>query len=155
MEPVGTQSHSQAPPPVPLLSKLVLYQRISPSRRPCETVRNFVKFVRWGVVSTMSNSQAGGPPLIGCLRPFVRYICSCPPYLEDVSPSATGGCATVWLQGPTFYGDNARTFGWFILVSNNNSSDFIVLLSHYFFPQSSPQLIYLSYLGTSCSVPYC
>ena len=69
----------------------------------------------------MSNSQAGGLPLIGCLRLLLQYICSCPPYLEDVPPSATGGCATVWLEGPTFYGDNAHAFGLFIFVSNNNS----------------------------------
>ena len=103
----------------------------------------------------MSNSQAGGSSLVGCLRLLVQYICSCPPYLEDVPPSASCGCATVWLQGPTFYGYYARTFGLFIFVSNNNSSDFLVLLSHYFSTQSSSQLIYLSYLRTSCSVPYC
>lgn len=102
----------------------------------------------------MSNSQAGRSPLISCLRLLVQYICSSPAYLEDVPPSATCGCATVWLHGTTFYGYYARTFGLFIFVSNHNSSDFIVLLSHYFSTQSSPHLIYLSYLGKSCSVPY-
>lgn len=50
----------------------------------------------------MSNSQAGGPPLLGCLRLLVHYICSCPAYLEDVPPSATCGYATVGYMDPLF-----------------------------------------------------
>jgi hypothetical protein len=33
----------------------------------------------------MPNPQAGGPPLVGCLRLFIQYIRSHPPYLEGVS----------------------------------------------------------------------
>ena len=37
-------------------------------------------FLRWGVVSTLPNPQAGRPPLVGCLRLLIQYICSYPPY---------------------------------------------------------------------------
>jgi hypothetical protein len=33
----------------------------------------------------MPNLQAGGPPLVGCPRLLIQYICSYPPYLETVS----------------------------------------------------------------------
>jgi hypothetical protein len=47
-------------------------------------VRNFF-FLRWGVVRPTPNSQAGGPPLVGCLRLLIQYIRSYPPYLEAIS----------------------------------------------------------------------
>jgi hypothetical protein len=34
----------------------------------------------------MPNTQAGGPPLVGCSRLRVQYIRSNPPYLEAISP---------------------------------------------------------------------
>jgi len=37
-------------------------------------------FLRWGVVSTSPNSQAGGPPFVGCPRLLIQYIRSYPPY---------------------------------------------------------------------------
>ena len=37
-------------------------------------------FLRWGVVSTSPKFQAGGPPLVGCPRLLIQYICSYPPY---------------------------------------------------------------------------
>ena len=37
-------------------------------------------FLRRGVVSNPPNPQAGGPPLVGCPRPIIQYICSYPPY---------------------------------------------------------------------------
>jgi hypothetical protein len=38
-------------------------------------------FLRWGVVSTLPNPQAGGPPLVGCPRlHIIQYIRSCPSY---------------------------------------------------------------------------
>jgi hypothetical protein len=33
----------------------------------------------------MPNPQAGEPPFVGCLRLFIQYIRSYPPYLEAVS----------------------------------------------------------------------
>ena len=33
-----------------------------------------------GVVSTSPNSQAGGPPLVGCPRLLIQFIRSYPPY---------------------------------------------------------------------------
>jgi len=37
-------------------------------------------FLRWGVVSTSPNPQAGKPPLVGCLQLLTQYICSYPPH---------------------------------------------------------------------------
>jgi len=37
-------------------------------------------FLRWGVVSTLSKPQAGGPPLVGYPWLFIQYIRSYPPY---------------------------------------------------------------------------
>jgi hypothetical protein len=42
-------------------------------------------FLRWGVLSPTPNSQAGGPPLVGCPRLLILYILSYLPYLEAVS----------------------------------------------------------------------
>ena len=33
-----------------------------------------------GVVSTSPNPQAGGPPLVGCLRLLIQFIRNYPPY---------------------------------------------------------------------------
>ena len=51
------------PNPFPLLS---FYRRISPVPRLLRLFRNMVMFLRWGVVSTSPNPQAGGPPIVGC-----------------------------------------------------------------------------------------
>jgi hypothetical protein len=37
-------------------------------------------FLRRGVISTSPNTQAGGPPLVGCPRLLIKYIPSYPPY---------------------------------------------------------------------------
>jgi hypothetical protein len=39
-----------------------------------------IRFLRRGVVSTSPNSQAGGPPLVGCPRLLIQFIHSYPPY---------------------------------------------------------------------------
>ena len=44
------------------------------------TISQHDTFLRWGVVSSSPNPQAGGPPLVGCLRPLIRYIRTYPPY---------------------------------------------------------------------------
>jgi hypothetical protein len=41
-------------------------------------------FLRWGVVSSPSNPQAGGPPLIGCPRLLILYNRSYPPCLRGL-----------------------------------------------------------------------
>jgi len=38
------------------------------------------QFLRWGVVNTSPNPQAGGPPLVGCPRLLIEYIRSYPPH---------------------------------------------------------------------------
>jgi hypothetical protein len=62
-------------------------------------------FLRWRVVSTSPNPQAGEPPLVGCSRLLIQHIRSYPPYLEAVPPSATWGRAMPWWQGPTYHCD--------------------------------------------------
>jgi hypothetical protein len=52
---------------------------------------------RWGVVSPSSITRTGGSPLIGCRRLPLKYIRSCPPYLEAVSFIHN---AIPWWQGP-------------------------------------------------------
>ena len=48
------------------------------SFRLCE---HFVTtFIRWGIVSTSPNPQAGGTPLVGCPRLLIQYIRSYPPH---------------------------------------------------------------------------
>jgi hypothetical protein len=44
-----------------------------------------LEFLRWGVVSSPPNPQAGGPPPVGCPRLLIQYIRSYPPYMEAVS----------------------------------------------------------------------
>jgi hypothetical protein len=47
-------------------------------------------------VSPTSNPQAGGPPLVLYMRLLVQYICSYPPLMEFVPPSATRGHVMLW-----------------------------------------------------------
>ena len=47
---------------------------------------NMINFLRWGVVSTSPNYQAGGPHLVACLRLLIQYIRSYPPCLKAVHP---------------------------------------------------------------------
>ena len=66
--------------------------------------RNINNFLRWEVVSTSPNPQAGGPSHVGCPRLLIQCIRSYPPYLEAVSPSATWGRAMPWWQRPGYHG---------------------------------------------------
>jgi hypothetical protein len=103
MEHEGSSPHSQEPATCPYPEPY--HQRISPGPRLCMVFRNMVIFLRWGVVSTSPNTQAGGPPLVGCPRLHIR---SYPSYLEAVPPSATRGRAMPWWQGPTYRVDRDR-----------------------------------------------
>ena len=73
---------------------------ISPISRPLWMIRNMVKFLRHEVVSTSPNRKAERQPLVGCPRQLIQCICSYPPYMEVVPPSATWGRAMTWWQGP-------------------------------------------------------
>ena len=44
------------------------------------TVSQRYTFLQWRIVSTSPNTQAGGPPLVGCPRPLIQYIRTYPPY---------------------------------------------------------------------------
>jgi hypothetical protein len=70
----GTKSHI----PVSLLRS---YKSISPGPKVCLWIfSNKDSFLQWGVVSLSPNTQAGGPPLVGCLRLLIQYIRSYLPY---------------------------------------------------------------------------
>jgi hypothetical protein len=84
----------------PLLS---FYLRISPVPRSLCLIRDIFNFLRWGVVSTSPNTQAGIPPPVGCPRLLIKYIRSYSAYLKAVPPSATWGSATPWWQGSTYH----------------------------------------------------
>jgi hypothetical protein len=64
----------------------------------------FRNMIKWGVVSTSLNPQAGGPPLVGCPRLLIQYIRSYHPYLEVAFPSVSWGRAMPWWLGPTYHG---------------------------------------------------
>jgi hypothetical protein len=42
--------------------------------------RNYASFCGEGLLVPRPNLKAGGPPLVGCPRLLIRYICSYPPY---------------------------------------------------------------------------
>jgi hypothetical protein len=67
--------------PFPVLGSC---QRIRPFPRPLYILRK-KKVLRWGVVSPLSNPQAGEPSPVGCPRLLIQFIRSYPPYLEAVS----------------------------------------------------------------------
>jgi hypothetical protein len=96
MEPEGSSPHSQEPLTCPYPE---------PDPRHLWMCRNMIKFLRWRVVSTSPNPQAGRPPLVGCLRMLIQYICGYPSYLEAVLPSATWARAMPWWQWPTYHCD--------------------------------------------------
>jgi hypothetical protein len=62
-----------------------------------------IYFLRWGVVSTSPNPEAGEPPLVGCPRLLFQHILSYPAYLEAVPRSVTRGRAMQWWHGPTYH----------------------------------------------------
>jgi hypothetical protein len=95
---------------------LVLYQRIIPSPKLCEVFCNIVKCLRWGVVSTSPNPQAGGPPLTVCLRLLIQYIRSYPPYLEAVPPTASWGAPWCGDRDP-----HIVVCGWAFLIKQISS----------------------------------
>jgi hypothetical protein len=99
----------KCPPPVPILSQLdpihpppaptpyilkiqvpnlVSFFRCLGCRKVSATLRGFVceyfVILRWGIVSTSRNPQAGGPPLVGCPRLLIQYARSCPPYCSPL-----------------------------------------------------------------------
>ena len=56
-------------------------------------------FLRWGVISTSPNPQAGWPTIVGCPRPLIQYVHSYPPY--RVGRNKVAGIATRYgLGGP-------------------------------------------------------
>jgi hypothetical protein len=67
------------------LSLRPFIQGIRPGPRLLVIFRNKLIFLRLGVVWPTPNPQAGAPPLVGCPRMLIQYICSYPPYLEAVS----------------------------------------------------------------------
>jgi hypothetical protein len=62
---------------------LNIIQKINLRPRPFAKFCN--NFLRWRVVSSTPNPQAGWSPLVGCPELLIQYIRSYPPYLEAVS----------------------------------------------------------------------
>jgi len=69
--PASSQIHSQE-------NSTCSYPRPSPRFR--EMFRNMKSFLQWELISTMRNSQVGGPPLIGCRQILTQYIHSYRPH---------------------------------------------------------------------------
>jgi hypothetical protein len=63
----------------------------------------------WGVVSTLPNPQAGGPPLVGCPRPLIQYIRSYPPYSRPFLHLQSEDAPCSGERGPTYYGMGVDT----------------------------------------------
>jgi hypothetical protein len=100
MEPEIPSPYSQVPAPLLILSQLHPVPTTPPqtSRRYILILSSHVPdyfvsrgsistwvilnicFLRRGVVSTLPNLQAGGPPLVGCPRLLIQFIHSYPPY---------------------------------------------------------------------------
>ena len=74
----GSQ-HSMYQISCPFSIAYVVSKYHSRSEAYCMNVSYLDVFGWWGVVSTLPNPQAGGPPLFGCLR-LLQYIHSYPPY---------------------------------------------------------------------------
>ena len=68
--------------PSSIISFLLLrsYQNISPGPRQEFMFRNKANFYGEKLLPPLPNPQAGGPPLVGCLRLLTQYIRSYPPY---------------------------------------------------------------------------
>jgi hypothetical protein len=64
MEPEGSSLHSQVPGSEAFCAKISLQDTS----------------LRWGVVSTSPNPQAGGPPLVCCPRLLIQYTRGWPPH---------------------------------------------------------------------------
>jgi hypothetical protein len=77
---------------IPLLRSFI--QRIHPGLR----IFNKLVFYGKGVVNSMPNPKAGGPPLAVCLQLLIQYIRSYPSLLGSVPPSTTWECAMLWWQ---------------------------------------------------------
>jgi hypothetical protein len=72
----STKSH------IHFLSLRSFMQGICPCPRLLTNSCNELIFLWWGLVSPTPNRQAGGPPLVGCLRLHIQYIRSYLPYLQ-------------------------------------------------------------------------
>jgi hypothetical protein len=77
-------SHSTSQISCPFSLALVTYPKNSSrSKALCDTLEAY--FLRWGLVTPMTNPQSGGPPLVGHSWLLIQYICSYPPYPQAVS----------------------------------------------------------------------
>jgi len=121
MEPEGSLQHSQvtatSPYPEPICLFFVVkfapnYQ--SRSEVYCMNVSQQDTFLRWGVVGTSPNPQAGGPPLFGCPRPLIQYIRSYPPYWRPFLHPQTEDAPCLGDQDPlmtaTLYYSNPKSY---------------------------------------------
>jgi len=73
METESSSPYSQVPATCPYPAQVVPdYQSWSETFFVNDSLHD--TFLRWGVVSTSPNPQAGGPPQLGCPRLIIQYI---------------------------------------------------------------------------------
>jgi hypothetical protein len=94
--------HNHKCPPL-VLSWARTIQSTPPHPTYLWNVSSHYKFLSWGVVSTLPNIQAGGPPFVTCLQLLIQCICRYTPYLEAFAPTTTRGRAMLWQQGHTHH----------------------------------------------------
>ena len=92
--------------PQPICLPLVLSSARSIQSTPTYlwNVSSHHKLLPWGLVSTLSNTQAGGPPFVSWPQLLIQCIRKYPPYLEVFAPTTTRGCVTPWRQEHTHHG---------------------------------------------------
>ena len=86
------------------------------------TVSQHDTFLRWRVVSTSPNPQAGGPHLFCCPRLLIQYISSCPPYWRPFfhpQPEDAPCC-----------GDRNPLFTWRKPIHTENYANNYTILAH-------------------------
>ena len=104
MEPEGSLPQSQTPATcsLPELDQSV-HQRISPSTRPCEILRNIVSSYGEGLLAFRLTPKLKDNPLSG-VRDFLFNIFAVTLQLEAVPSSTTWERAFLWWLGPSYYG---------------------------------------------------
>jgi hypothetical protein len=97
------------------------------------------------------NTQAGGPPLVGFPRLLIRYIRSCPPYLEVFPPSETSGRPMPWWQEthPTWSRMCYKIFTFFFKVTLYISRQVTVTVTYCVCRQAG-RFQKLLFFGTMC-----
>jgi len=82
-----------------------MHQRISPSTRPCEILRNIISSYDEELLTPRPTPKLQGQPLVGSPRLLIRYIRKCPLQLEAVPSSTTWERAFLWWMEPSYHNE--------------------------------------------------